>query len=207
MRPAPGAEAQVIGLHEPGSETPSDWVVRWAHLLEHGGRVLDLACGTGRHARYLAGRGHRVLACDRDPQALAAIARVEGIETIQADLEDGSAWPFGKSGFAGIVVTNYLHRPLFAAIEDALAPGGVLIYETFLFGNERYGKPSNPRFLLKRDELLEVFGRNLVVAGFEQGRTLRARVAMIQRICAVRGDCLEHDLEPRDGSDSVKILG
>jgi SAM-dependent methyltransferase len=158
--------------------------------------VLDLASGRGRHSRYLAARGYSVVACDRDRAAVDSLADVAGIERVVADLEDGSAWPFGHSGFDAIVVTNYLHRPLFPAIQAALAPGGVLIYETFLLGNERYGKPSNPQFLLKRDELLEAFGRGLAVTAFEQGRIRRGNPALVQRLCAVRGDRLENDLEP-----------
>lgn len=188
-----------------GPEAPSPWVVRWAHLVRAGGAVLDLACGSGRHARFFAARGNAVTACDRDPAALAGLAGVPGIVTLQADLEDGP-WPFARQ-FDAVVVTNYLHRPLFPAIAGALAPDGVLIYETFLLGNERYGKPSNPRFLLSRDELLAVFARGLVVAGFEQGRVNRAKPALIQRLCAVCPGSVENDLEPTDAPDSVKILG
>ena len=139
--------------------------------------------------------------------ALAGLAGVQGISTREADLEDGSPWPFAGMEFDAVVVTNYLHRPLFPAIAAALSPGGVLIYETFVLGNERYGKPSNPRFLLRRDELLEAFGRDLVVAGYEQGRTNRAKPALIQRLCALRADTFDNDLEPTEAPDSVKILG
>jgi len=187
--------------------TPSDWVVRWAHLIPPGGRVLDLACGHGRHVLYLASRGHAVVACDRDEAALAALHGATGIQAVQADLEDGSPWPFGAGQFEAIVVTNYLHRPLFAPIAAALSPGGVLIYETFALGNERFGKPSNPQFLLRKGELLEAFGRGLVVAGFEQGRVKRPKPALVQRLCALRAETMENDLEPRDAPDSVKILG
>ena len=189
-----------------GPEVPSPWVVRWAHLVRAGGAVLDLACGSGRHARLFAARGNAVTACDRDPAALAGLAGVPGIVTRQADLEDGP-WPFAPRQFDAVVVTNYLHRPLFPAIAGALAPGGVLICETFVLGNERYGKPSNPRFLLERDELLAVFARDLVVAGYEQGRVNRGKPALIQRLCAVSPGSLENDLEPTDATDSVKILG
>ena len=185
----------------------SDWILRWAHLVAPGGRVLDLACGHGRHARFFAGRGHRVVACDRDPDALASLADAQGVETHRADLEDGSPWPFPEGGFAAIVVANYLHRPLFPAIAAALSQGGVLIYETFASGNERYGKPSNPAFLLRQNELLEAFGGELVAIAFEQGCLRHGKAALIQRLCAVRSDGLEHDLEPRDAPDSVKILG
>ena len=156
---------------------PSAWVVRWAPLMTRG-RVLDIACGAGRHARYLASLGHEVTAIDREPQSL------ESIRFIRADLEDGSPWPLAGERFQGIVVTNYLHRPLFPLITQALAPGGVLIYETFMQGNERYGKPSNPAFLLVPGELWRAFG-GLHLIAFEQGRAARPRPAMVQRICAV----------------------
>lgn len=174
----------------------SDWVRRWAHLARPGGSVLDLACGTGRHARFFADRGHFVTACDRDEASLATLAGIPGVSVRQADLEDGSPWPFAPGQFDAVVVCNYLHRPLFGAIAEALAPGGVLIYETFLSGNERYGKPSNPRFLLERDELLAGFARRLVIAGFEQGRLERAgKPALIQRLCALQGAGLDNKLE------------
>lgn len=174
---------------------PSDWVVRWAHLIAPGGRVLDLACGQGRHARFLASRGHTVLACDRDGQALASLTDAPGVETVQVDLENGASWPFPDMQFSAIVVTNYLHRPLFPRLVEALAQGGVLIYETFALGNELHGKPSNPAFLLKPDELLEVFRPTLAVVAFEQGETAIPRPAIVQRLCAVRGAGLANSLE------------
>jgi SAM-dependent methyltransferase len=157
---------------------PAEWVVRWAPLITRG-RVLDLACGGGRHARHLAGLGHEVTALDREPLPLA------GIRFVQADLEDGSPWPLAGETFHGIVVANYLHRPLLALIEGALAPGGVLIYETFMQGNERFGKPSNPAFLLRPGELWRAFG-SLHIIAFEQGLSLRPKPALVQRICARR---------------------
>jgi SAM-dependent methyltransferase len=110
---------------------------------------------------------------------------IPGARFVQADLEDGSPWPFPGERFQGIVVTNYLHRPLFPVLRDALAEGGVLIYETFMLGNERYGKPSNPRFLLRPGELLEAF-KDLMLKGYEEGEVARPKPAMIQRLCAVR---------------------
>jgi len=160
------------------SVAPSPWVVRWAPLMPRG-RVLDLACGGGRHARYLLSLGHDVTAVDRNPQDIA------GVRFIRADLEDGSPWPFGEVRFQGIVVANYLHRPLFPLIARALAPGGVLVYETFMQGNERFGKPSNPAFLLAPGELWAAF-RGLHVIAFEQGRAERPKPAQVQRICAAR---------------------
>lgn len=163
-----------------GAEAPSAWVERWAPLIRHG-TVLDVACGGGRHARYFLGRGLNVVALDRDPQA------IPGARFIRADLEDGSPWPLAGERFEGIVVTNYLHRPLLATLRDSLAEGGVLIYETFMLGNERYGRPSNPAFLLRPGELLEAF-RGLRVEGFEEGPVNQPKPAVIQRLCAVRGD-------------------
>jgi len=169
-----------IAGHVPAGE-PSDWVLRWAPLVERG-PLLDLACGGGRHARLFAARGLEVVAVDREKQAFPE----EEIQFVQADLEDGSPWPFAGRRFAAIVVANYLHRPLFPRIVDSLAEGGVPIYETFMIGNEKFGRPSNPQFLLRPGELLEAFG-TLQVAGFEQGRVERPKTAMIQRLCALRG--------------------
>lgn len=141
--------------------------------------MLDVACGSGRHGRFFLGRGLQVVAVDRDPQ------QIPGARFIRADLEDGSPWPFVGERFEGVVVTNYLHRPLFAQLLASLAPGGVLIYETFMVGNERFGKPSNPRFLLRPGELLEAC-KDLTVIGYEEGEVAEPKPAMIQRLCAVR---------------------
>lgn len=157
-------------------ETPSPWVVRWAPLVTRG-PVLDVASGSGRHAKFFAQRGLEAVAVDREPQVIA------GVEFVKADLEDGSPWPLGNRRFGAVVVTNYLYRNLLPTLAEALDDGAVLIYETFMVGNERYGKPSNPNFLLRPGELLEAFGALSVVA-FEQGATPKA---VIQRICAIRG--------------------
>ena len=166
---------------------PSPWVCRFAHLIAAGGTVLDLASGQGRHARYLAGLGYRVEAVDRDSAALATLAGVIGVSTLCADLE-GAPWPHGTDRYDGIVVTNYLHRPLMAALLGALRPGGVLIYETFSLGNEKLGRPSNPEFLLRPGELLHSVEGRLSVLAFEQGLVERPKPAVIQRICAARGE-------------------
>jgi SAM-dependent methyltransferase len=162
----------------------SPWVARWAPLVQPG-EVLDLACGSGRHARYCAALGHPVLALDRDAQALADAAG-PGITTLQCDLEDGiTPWPFAARRFAGIVVTNYLHRPLMAQLAGSLADDGVLIYETFAIGNEAFGKPSNPDFLLREGELLALAGQlGLSVVAFEEGVVQSPKSAMVQRLCA-----------------------
>jgi len=166
---------------------PSPWVLRFARLIP-AGETLDLACGSGRHARWLAELGHPVLAVDRDPQALASCA-APGIVTALHDLESGAPWPYPERRFAGIVVTNYLHRPLFGALFAALAPGGVLIYETFAAGNGRYGKPANPDFLLQPGELLEQVRRHggpCRIVAYEDGYVSEPKPALVQRICAVK---------------------
>lgn len=171
--------------------TPSDWVARWAERIPAGGRVLDLACGNGRHARYFAARGHPVEAVDRDPAKLAALEGVPRVTTRCADLE-GGPWPFEGERFAGIVVVNYLHRPLFPHLLAALAPEGVLIYETFARGTEQFGRPSNPDFLLRPGELLETVRGRLRVIAYEDLFVSDPRPAMVQRICAIHpsgADC------------------
>ncbi|MBA5686292.1 class I SAM-dependent methyltransferase [Rugamonas apoptosis] len=170
------------------SECISSWVRRYAPLIP-GGEVLDLACGSGRHARHLAALDHAVVAVDRDPAALAAAAG-PGIVTSEVDLEaDDAVWPFGPGRFAGIVVTNYLHRPLLASMVDSLAANGVLIYETFADGNAQFGKPSNPAFLLQAGELLELArDHELRVVAFEEGVVEAPKPAMVQRLCAVKQD-------------------
>lgn len=160
-------------------DSPSPWVERWAALIRPG-RVLDVACGAGRHARYLAAQGFEVIGVDRENHS------IPGVEFLQADLEDGSPWPFAGERFAAVVVANYLYRPLFPALAAALDERGVLLYETFMTGNEAYGRPSNPAFLLRPGELLEAFAA-LTIAGFEQGLVERPKKAVIQRVCAVRG--------------------
>jgi len=167
-----------MSAHE--SLAPSEWVLRWAPLVARG-PVLDVASGSGRHARVFAGRGLEVVAVDRDPQP------APGVRLVKADLEDGSPWPFAGQRFAAVVVTNYLHRPLMKTLETALDGQGILIYETFMAGNEKFGKPSNPAFLLHPGELLQAFA-GLTVLGFEQGIVERPKPAAVQRLCARRGD-------------------
>lgn len=164
----------------------SAWVKRFAALLPAGASVLDLACGTGRHARLLAQQGARVEAVDRNAEALASLAGVAGVQTVQLDLE-AAQWPYAGRQFDAVVVSNYLYRPHFSALLECVAPGGLLIYETFMLGNERFGKPSNPDFLLRPHELLERVQGQLDVVAFEQGELSVPKPAMVQRICAQRG--------------------
>lgn len=174
----------------PDRSPPSPWVCRFRHLVPARGIVLDLAAGSGRHAEYFLQHSHPVVAVDRDTAALVRLAPSEIItsgllEVITADLEAG-AWPLGTRRFAGVIVTNYLHRPLFPALVGAVAPGGVLIYETFALGNERFGKPSNPDFLLRPGELLGAFAPALTIVAFEQGIISSPRPAAIQRLAAIK---------------------
>lgn len=146
-----------------------------------GGAVLDVACGFGRHMRWFHGRGHPVTGVDRAPEAIQAVAGLG--EATLADIENGP-WPFGGRQFAAVVVTNYLWRPLLPAIMQSIAPGGVLIYETFAAGNETVGKPARPDFLLRPGELLEAC-RGLRVVAYEDGFQDNPP-RFVQRIAAVR---------------------
>ncbi len=169
---------------------PSAWVRRFVPLLRPGGTVLDLACGSGRHVRLLAEAGHRVTALDRDATALALLAG--RAEVVEADIEAGP-WPLAGRRFDGIVVTNYLWRPLLPRIAEALADGGVLIYETFAQGQETIGRPSRPEFLLAPGELLQAFATLRVVAfedGFENPPA-PAAPRFVQRLAAVRPGAAE----------------
>ncbi len=156
-------------------------MVQWAGLVAPGAKVLDVAAGGGRHTMLFADRGHRVTAIDRDT---AKLPTRDDIEIIAADLEDGSPWPLPGRKFGAAIVANYLHRPLFPALFDALEPGGVLLYETFMVGNERFGKPSNPDFLLKDGELLELMRGRFSVIAYEARLISEPKMAMVQRIAA-----------------------
>jgi len=146
--------------------------------------VLDLACGQGRHARYLAANAHPVLGVDRDRDALDSLGNVANVQTRLVDLEQ-EEWPLAGERFDAIVVANYLHRPQFPHLIAALAADGVLIYETFADGNARFGRPSRPEFLLRSGELLDAFGRALRIAAFEEGEVDVPVPAVIQRVCAL----------------------
>ena len=159
---------------------PSPWVRRWAHLIRPGGTVLDLACGSGRHLRWLAAQGLAVTGVDRDADALAPLQALG--ETLVADLENGP-WPLAGRRFDAVVVTNYLWRPRFAELLATLADDGVLIYETFAAGNEALGKPSRPDFLLQRGELLRL-AAGLSVVAYEDGR-LDDPPRCVQRLAAL----------------------
>ena len=166
----------------------SPWVVRWSHLVQPGGVVLDVACGHGRHARWFHQRNHPVVLVDRSQAAVESIAiPAHACEAVVADIENGP-WPFADRQFDAVVVANYLWRPLMPTLLDSLAPGGVLIYETFAQGNETVGKPSSPDFLLRPGELLDTC-RTLRIVAFEDGfleGPAGKKPRFVQRITAVR---------------------
>jgi SAM-dependent methyltransferase len=173
-----------------GTEPPSEWIERWSHLVAQGGTVIDVACGFGRHARWFHALGHPLVLVDRSREAIdftASDLPRGSCEGVVADIEEGP-WPFAGREFAAVVVTNYLWRPLMPTLMGSLAPGGVLLYETFAAGNETVGKPSRPDFLLRPGELLALC-RDLRIVAFEDGfmpETGAGRPRFIQRIAAVR---------------------
>ena len=176
---------------------PSQWVERFIGGIPAGGRVLDVACGGGRHIALARRHGLGVTGVDRDVgPARAAFAGDAEVALVQHDLEDGRAFPFAAGSLDGVIVTNYLWRPILPAIVGTVAPGGVLIYETFRIGNARFGKPSNPAFLLRPGELLEAVAGRLHVVGYENV-ALGAHDRVVQRLCAVAPGHPWIDIPPR----------
>lgn len=164
---------------------PSPWIARFAPRVPAGGPVLDLACGGGRHGRLFLKRGHPVTFVDRDMAGVRDIAGGKGVEIIETDLETAGPWPLDGRRFAGVIVANYLWRPVLPHIVAAVAPGGVLIYETFAQGNEALGRPRNPDFLLKTGELFEAVRGRLTVLAYGQFAKDAPSPAIIQHIAAV----------------------
>lgn len=168
--------------------TPSAWFLRYADLIEPDSNVLDLACGHGRHARFFAERGARVTAVDRDAIALQSLRATQNVTPECRDIEN-DAWPYSAATFAAVIVCNYLWRPTLASLLATIKPGGVLLYETFTDGNERYGKPSRPDFLLRSNELLALTRDTFSVVAFEEGDEFDASgkpFAVKQKIAAIK---------------------
>ena len=172
--------------HDIGSPFP--WIVRFAPLVPQGAAVLDLACGAGRHTRLFLERGHPVTAVDIDVAGLDDVRQHPQLRIVQANLEDGSPWPLAGRRFGAVVVTNYLWRPLFGPILDSIQEGGVLLYETFARGNEAYGRPTNPDFLLYPGELIELVRGRLQIVAYAHGYLDHPRPSVKQRLCAARTD-------------------
>jgi SAM-dependent methyltransferase len=164
----------------------SPWVVRFASLIPPTGQVLDVASGGGRHTRLFLDRGNDVVAVDRDVSGLDDIREQDRLVVVEADLEDGKPFPLRDQRFAGVVVTNYLYRPILDDLVSAVASAGALIYETFAAGNERFGRPTRPEFLLRPGELLDVVRGELRVVAFEDLVVDQPRPVAVQRIAAVR---------------------
>lgn len=165
---------------------PSPWFERFQPLIRPVGSVLDVAAGGGRHVRFFADKGHPVTAIDRNTAPLQAFADELGAEIVEADLEDGSPWPLPGRRFDAVCVCNYLYRPLFDALLGALAPSGMLLYETFALGNEVYSRPRNPDHLLKSGELLDLVGARLQVVAYQHGIVNGGECPGVkQMICAV----------------------
>jgi SAM-dependent methyltransferase len=164
---------------------PSPWVERHAGLIRPQGEVLDLACGNGRHARYLASLDKHVTAVDIDVSGVAALANQDRIEIIAADLEN-DPWPLSHRQFDGVVVVNYLFRPHFPLLVQALREGGVLIFDTFARGNEKFGRPRNPAYLLEPGELLAAFAPDLSIVAYDYGECSKPEHAVRQRLCAIK---------------------
>ncbi|HTH98824.1 MAG TPA: SAM-dependent methyltransferase [Stellaceae bacterium] len=166
---------------------PAAWVRRWAHLIPAGGRVLDLAAGGGRHSRFFLGRGHGVVAVDRNVSSLADLQGTAGVEIIETDLEDGGDWDWSTpESFAGIIVTSYLFRPTWPRLVRLLQPSGALIYQTYARGHERFGRPASAHHHLLPAELIAGFGDSLTVVAYEHG-VLHQPDAAVQRLAAVKG--------------------
>jgi SAM-dependent methyltransferase len=166
---------------------PSAWVQRFSPLVPAGGVVLDVACGAGRHVRWFLERGHPVVALDRDLSRLGDDLQQDSrVEFLQADLEDGSPFPLHGRRFAAVVVVNYLYRPILPDLVAAVDEGGLLLYETFARGQERFGRPQNPDFLLAPGELLEAVGGRLRVLAYEDLIVGEQPPAARQRIAARR---------------------
>jgi SAM-dependent methyltransferase len=169
-------------------------MIEHAALVPKGATLLDVACGHGRHAKFFAARGVKVTAVDRDEAAIASLRGIENVVAQSHDIEGNEAsphaWPYGENAFDAILVCNYLWRPTFLAMLASIKPGGVLLYETFMIGNERYGKPSRTEFLLRSNELLDLLRTDFTIRAYEEGEdfdredrayAVKARVAAVKR--------------------------
>ena len=164
----------------------SAWVRRFYDQIPKNGLILDLAGGSGRHTRFLTQKGFKLLLLDNDIAKAKDLQGVENIVLMEYDLEDGSTLPFPKSSFQGVVVTNYLYRPIFPQLLDLLDDGGILIYETFAVGNEKYGRPTNPDYLLKSGELISLVSSQMRIIAYEECLVRRPAKAYVQRITAAK---------------------
>ena len=179
-------------MKQPKTPTPSPWISRNAPLAPPGGRVLDLACGAGRNGRLFLEAGHPTVFLDIDTSAVSDLSKTKNAQILQFGLEnhpDSAApynWPFEKNEFSAVIVTNYLWRPLLPVLVDSVAPKGVFLYETCAEGQEAFGRPRNPEFLLKTGELLDVVRNRLRIIAYGQEVRDAPNPAVIQHIAAIR---------------------
>lgn len=174
---------------------PSEWVVRFSHLIKPKGKVLDVAAGYGRHTKFFLDRGHPVVSVDIDISSLVGLGSISNHSIVEADL-DAYNWPFSESSFDAIIITNYLNRNIFSAIVKSLSNSGIILMETFADGNQEFGRPRNRDFLLAPGELIRVFSPSLQIISYEHGRELVPRKCVRQRICARKGKCLADLIRP-----------
>ena len=170
--------------HKHGLHETSTWVRRFLPGVAKGGSILDVACGAGRHMRLALELGYTVTGIDKDLSQVEDLAARKDVGLIEADLESGRAFPLKDMAYDGVIVTNYLWRPILADIIGCVADDGVLIYETFAAGHERHGKPCNPDFLLANNELLEAVLPRLCVVAYEHGLRGGKHPKIVQRIAA-----------------------
>ena len=175
-------------MTEHNASAPSDWVMAFVDRIRPGGRILDVACGHGRHMRMALDRGYHVTGLDRDLSGVADLTDWPQVELVQADLERGEPFPLKGRTFDGVIVTNYLWRPVLADIVACVADDGILIYQTFARGQEKFGRPTNKDFLLTRNELIAAVLPKMTVIAFEHGLIDSDPPRVIQRIVAGGAD-------------------
>ncbi|MBH67885.1 MAG: SAM-dependent methyltransferase [Rhodospirillaceae bacterium] len=163
----------------------SAWVKRHYNFISRPGLVLDLACGDGRNGRFLVHKGYNLVFLDKDIAGLSDLKLGSCVKLMKFDLEAGNEWPFEPQKFDGIIVTNYLHRPLMFDLMGTVAPQGVLIYETFAVGNEKFGRPTNPNYLLQTGELLDWVLPAFRILAYEERFISCPKPAVVQRIVAI----------------------
>ena len=166
---------------------PSNWIINQVDALEISKKnnILDFASGNGRHAINLVKSYSRITAIDKDVNKLNLYKNTENINTICFDLETDEEWPLGKESFDVIIVTNYLYRPRIKELTSLLKKDGFLFYETFAVGNEKYGKPTNPAYLLKKRELINIFKNKFEIIYYFQGKVVSDKISIIQR-CSLK---------------------
>tara|TARA_Y100001970_G_C14259923_1_gene879517 strand:+ start:15129 stop:15680 length:552 start_codon:yes stop_codon:yes gene_type:complete len=173
----------MIKINKDNHDQPSEWVMRFSNYITPKSKVLDVACGSGRHSSLMLSLGHRVTSIDIDVSGLFYLKRQSNLRIIETDLEN-KPWPLGKEKFQAIIVTNYLYRPLIPQLVNSLSTNGLLIYETFAKGNEVFGRPRNPKYLLDRGELISFFSDKLNIIAYEDLEVISPRKSVKQRICA-----------------------